>query len=911
MATFVNFLRLTELSTGEGSGTWGTTTNQSLELIGESLGYATQQAFSSDADATTTVADGVSDPARAMYFKVTSAGSLSATRTLTIAPNTISRVMFIENATTGSQSIAISQGSGANVTILTGKTAVVYLDGAGSGAAVVDAMAGVDPGVTDTLTEVLVAGNTSGGTNIELSTTDKVQFRDAAIYINSSVDGQLDIVADTEIQIAATTVDINGAVDMASTLAVGGNITQSDGDYLYTGGGNFDIKHTSAGQNIVFSTTPSGGSTAEVLRITSDGNLAKITGDLTLDVAGDIILDADGADFKFRDSGAGFFTISNSSLDTVLKVEQSDEDFIIKGNDGGSEITALTLDMSNAGRAFFNVGASFSGDVAMGDSNKTKYGAGEDLIVYSDGTNGEIEAPNGNLTLDVAGDIILDADGGDVFLRDAGSEFGRFQGSSQDLLIRNDTQDKDISIVGNDGGSTITALAFDMSEAGAATFNSTIAATSATFTTADNTTQLQLISTDADNNIGPVLDLWRNSASPADGDDIGRIYFYGENDASQKIEYVMMRSSISDVTDATEDSQFQIYTYVAGSQADRLHINPNETIFNESSKDVDFRVESNNNANMLFVDGGNNRVGIGTNFPSYEFVVSKDGSSGIEFGPEGINSTTSFIQFYNRSTAAYDTARFYGNNYEWYLGAATTGMALSTSSLVVNESGADSDFRVESDTNANMLFVDGENDRVGIGTATQYDGTALVSALTLSSASGGAVLEAHRTSGSLFEIGMTTSGGTNITSSGSAGYIALNLGTSAGSSDQFLKAFSSTRVGYFLSAVSPVGKIANPSGLAMADDATLVLHTGGTLGGAFVHCYDQGSGDAAIFMASYKGSTTIIADPLGLFSNADTDGKFCLFKTTAAPSGNGHTVTFKNRTGSSKTMAFFMTGANL
>ena len=54
---------------------------------------------------------------------------------------------------------------------------MVYLDGAGSGAAVVDAMAGVDPGVTDTLTEVLVAGNTSGGTNIELSTTDKVQFR--------------------------------------------------------------------------------------------------------------------------------------------------------------------------------------------------------------------------------------------------------------------------------------------------------------------------------------------------------------------------------------------------------------------------------------------------------------------------------------------------------------------------------------------------------------------------------------------------------------------------------------------------------------------------------------------------------------------------------------------------------------
>ena len=185
MATYVNDLRLTELATGEGSGTWGTTTNTNLELIGEALGYATQQAFGSDADTTTTVADGVSDPARAMYYKVTSAVSLTATRTLTIAPNTLSRVMFIENATTGSQSIAISQGSGANVTIATGKTAVVYLDGAGSGAAVVDAMAGVDPGVTDTLAEVLVAGNTTGGTNIELTTTDKVQFRDTCLLYTS------------------------------------------------------------------------------------------------------------------------------------------------------------------------------------------------------------------------------------------------------------------------------------------------------------------------------------------------------------------------------------------------------------------------------------------------------------------------------------------------------------------------------------------------------------------------------------------------------------------------------------------------------------------------------------------------------------------------------------------------------
>ena len=58
--------------------------------------------------------------------------------------------------------------------------------------------------------------------DILIASTEKLQFRDTAIYINSSADGQLDIIADTEIQIAATTVDINGNVDISGTLTIGG-----------------------------------------------------------------------------------------------------------------------------------------------------------------------------------------------------------------------------------------------------------------------------------------------------------------------------------------------------------------------------------------------------------------------------------------------------------------------------------------------------------------------------------------------------------------------------------------------------------------------------------------------------------------------------------------------------------------
>tara|TARA_R110000772_G_scaffold184491_1_gene295510 strand:- start:46 stop:576 length:531 start_codon:yes stop_codon:yes gene_type:complete len=140
MATYDNDLRLTELGTGDEIGSWGTTSNTNLELIADSLGYGTQDCFSTDANSTTTVPDGSADPSRAMYFKVTSSATLTTTRVLTIAPNTISRLMWIENATTGSQSIDISQGSGANVTIESGATKIIYLDGAGAGAVVVDAM---------------------------------------------------------------------------------------------------------------------------------------------------------------------------------------------------------------------------------------------------------------------------------------------------------------------------------------------------------------------------------------------------------------------------------------------------------------------------------------------------------------------------------------------------------------------------------------------------------------------------------------------------------------------------------------------------------------------------------------------------------------------------------------------------
>ena len=248
MATFVNDLRLKEIATGDEAGTWGTSTNTNLELIAEAFSFGTEASFSSDADATTTIADGATDPARSLYLKVTSGVSLSAIRTLTIAPNTVSKVWIIENATSGSQSINISQGSGSNVTIPNGDVRVVYSDGAGSGAAVVDAF--TDLNVSGTLTA-------NGGIKID----------------NITIDG-------TDISLSS--------------------------------------------------------------------------GNLLIDVAGDISLDAGGQDIKFLDDGTEFGKVRNESSDFVIKSSVQDKDIIFKGDDDGSTITALTLDMSNAGAATFN-----------------------------------------------------------------------------------------------------------------------------------------------------------------------------------------------------------------------------------------------------------------------------------------------------------------------------------------------------------------------------------------------------------------------------------------------------------------------------------------------------------------------------------------------------------------------------
>ena len=321
-STFVNNLRLEEMATGEQSGNWGTKTNTNLELIGEALGFGTEAITTNANTHTTTVADAASDAGRAMFIKYT--GALDSDCTITIGPNTMKRVHIIENATTDSGSsgpynIIISQGSGANITIANGTAKVVYLDGAGSGAAVVDAfahLAAVDLTVDD-----------------DLIVKDDVSLTSDGAVLSFGADSEIALthVADTGLKLT----DSGGTPTLQ--LHDSNEAVLSDGT---------NLKLTSGGTT--FTIPASDGSNGQFLKTNGSGVLSFDT------VASGVALD----DISTGDAAS---TLATSAGDITIDAQGNDTDIIFKGTDNSSDITMLTLDGSEAGAATFNAGATFGG----------------------------------------------------------------------------------------------------------------------------------------------------------------------------------------------------------------------------------------------------------------------------------------------------------------------------------------------------------------------------------------------------------------------------------------------------------------------------------------------------------------------------------------------------------------------
>ena len=161
-----------------------------------------------------------------------------------------------------------------------------------------------------------------------------------------------------------------------------------------------------------------------------------------------------------------------------------------------------------------------------------------------------------------------------------------------------------------------------------------------TITTADNTDQLTLISTDADASRGPRLALTRNSASPADNDVAGTIKFNAKNDAAEDIELFEINTTLTDASDGTEDSKMTINGIKGGASTNRVNLTNTEAVFNEDGADLDFRVEGDTNTHALFVQAGSNGVGVNCDSPNSFNQYADNLVVGTTSGENGITIAT-------------------------------------------------------------------------------------------------------------------------------------------------------------------------------------------------------------------------------------------------------------------------------
>ena len=401
-SSYTTSFGIEKIGSGEQSGAWGTTTNHNLDILDRIASYKAVGLSGSTHTLTVREASpesGTENLQDGMYRVVKFTGALGANNTVTVAPNTTAAYFIMINATTdsgssGPYSVILTQGSGANITIENGKSAVVYMDGAGSGAAVIDALSNLQ------LATITASGDiTSSGTFNALGDTaasDKaaVGYTSAEGLILTGQGSTNDVTikndADADVLTIATggtSVDIVGDVT-ASTLNADGDTSASD---------NAAIGYTSAegliltGQGSTNDVTIKNDADADVITIATGGTNVDIVGDVTAST-----LNADG-DTSAGDAAAIGYT---SAEGLILTGQGSSYDVTIK-NDADTIVAVVPTGTD---------------DLRFLDDAKVELGSVGDLQIFHDGSNSHInEGGTGNLKISTSQlDILGGSDGGET-----------------------------------------------------------------------------------------------------------------------------------------------------------------------------------------------------------------------------------------------------------------------------------------------------------------------------------------------------------------------------------------------------------------------------------------------------------------------------------------------------------------
>jgi hypothetical protein len=256
-STFTTSFGIEKIGTGEQAGAWGTTTNHNADILDRIASY--KAVGLSGTTHTLTVREaspgaGTENLQDGMYRVIKFTGALGANNTVTIAPNTSSAWFIFENATTdsgssGPYSVILSQGSGANITLQNGKNAIVYCDGAGSGAAVFNALndlqmatlevtgAGAVDGAltvggTTTVVALTASGLVTAGAKIDLNGTELILDADADTSITADTDDRIDFKIGGTDLFAMSTVGLAGP--LTDSISAGSTQTQAGATAITT-----------------------------------------------------------------------------------------------------------------------------------------------------------------------------------------------------------------------------------------------------------------------------------------------------------------------------------------------------------------------------------------------------------------------------------------------------------------------------------------------------------------------------------------------------------------------------------------------------------------------------------------------------------------------------------------------------
>ena len=385
-STFTTGFGIEKIGSGEQDGAWGTTTNHNLDILDRIASYKTI-AITTNADtATLTVREaspgaGTENLQDGMYRVIKFTGTLDSACTITIAPNDSPAWFIIENATSGSQSLILSQGSGANVTVQNGKNVIIYCDGAGGGAAVVNALSDLQIATLEVTGAAAIDGALTAAaiTGTTLTTSGIVSVDDTTTSTSGTTgsihtDGGLGVAGTAFVAGAAT---VGGASQFNSTVTVGVNDTGYDVQFFGATSGAHMLWDESADDLKLVGAA--GLTVAGNIDVDGTTNLdaVDIDGAVQIDATLSVGVDDQGYDVKFFGDTASAYMLWDTSADDL-----------ILGGAAGILVNKTSKQTANAPlQVSSNLG---TGQIFVGNTSGTGWMFGRDNVSTGNFVLGEV-----------------------------------------------------------------------------------------------------------------------------------------------------------------------------------------------------------------------------------------------------------------------------------------------------------------------------------------------------------------------------------------------------------------------------------------------------------------------------------------------------------------------------------------